>query len=253
MHTTSTPLSGHLLTGLTPIPRPVSARPLLSKPRPNHAKPRPSGLTPLIPDPAATLPLLLPAYLKGPRPSRTGLPAPFLYWPLGGRGAGRRGAGRALVGLREARKAQSSHGRSGKAPTLPARVASLPRSSGVPALPPCSLSPLPAQPRCTQGAAFPLRCPQSRGHGAAAWGCPAGSTDDRSLQSLRCLSQVAECSGTNGPGGRKRPPAPPDLAGTDREGSPPPALAWSWGRGERDGSVGLRPDLGPQLWVSDQG
>lgn len=183
MHTTSTPLSGHLLTGPTPIARPFSARPLPSRPRPNHAKPAPLA-SPLL---FQTLPPRSPfscrplPYLEGPHHSLPGLPASSLYWPLGGRGAGRRGAGRALVGLRKARKAQSSHGRSGKAPILPARVASYPRSSGVPALPPCSLSPLPAQPGRTQGAAFPLRCPQRRGQGAASWGRPASSTDNRSL------------------------------------------------------------------------
>lgn len=183
MHTTSTPLSGHLLTGPTPIARPFSARALPSRPRPNHAKPAPLA-SPLL---FQTLPPRSPfscrplPYLEGPHHSLPGLPASSLYWPLGGRGAGRRGAGRALVGLRKARKAQSSHGRSGKAPILPARVASYPRSSGVPALPPCSLSPLPAQPGRTQGAAFPLRCPQRRGQGAASWGRPASSTDNRSL------------------------------------------------------------------------
>lgn len=82
---------------------------------------------------------------------------------------------------------------------------------------------------------------------------PGGARRALLITAVFKVSQVAECSGTNGPGGRKRPPVPPDLAGTDREGSPPPTLAWSWGRGERDGSVGLRPDLGTQLWVSDKG
>lgn len=88
---------------------------------PQQAEPRPSGLTPLIPTPPPSCPSSgrsLP-YLKGPRPSRPGLPAALLYWPLGGRGAARRGAARALARLREARKAQSSPGRSGKAPTGP--------------------------------------------------------------------------------------------------------------------------------------
>ncbi|KAM7319073.1 hypothetical protein ACRRTK_022185 [Alexandromys fortis] len=78
---------------------------------------------------------------------------------------------------------------------------------------------------------------------------PGGARRALLMTAVFKVSQVAQCSGTNGSGGRKRPPAPPDLAGTDLEGSPPPALAWSWGRGERDGSVGLRPDLGPQLWA----
>lgn len=157
-------------------PHPCSKAPLRPAP-PLKAPPQTCKTTPLWPHPSYSRspPPPCPSPCR-PRPSRPGSPASLLHWPLGGRGAGRRGAGRAPVRLREARRALCRHRRSGKAHT---RRAGLP-PAGLRCPSPATLlsaaAPRPARPLA--GGCF-LSAASERG--AAASERPASSTDDRSL------------------------------------------------------------------------